>query len=86
MEYHPGHLVVYSAMLGIKKRDLKLLDMGKGAEEYKYRMGAKDRYLIGVQAIRGKMALAKRLADVPGLKQLAARSGLRDKALKSIYE
>jgi CelD/BcsL family acetyltransferase involved in cellulose biosynthesis len=85
MEYHPGYLVVYGAMLDIKKRDLKLLDMGKGAEEYKYRLGAKDRYLIGMQAVRGRMALATKLSGLPGVKQVATRTGLKDKALRGIY-
>jgi CelD/BcsL family acetyltransferase involved in cellulose biosynthesis len=86
LDYNPGHLVVFCAMMDIKKRGLRLLDMGKGAEEFKYRLGAEDRYLIGVHAIRGKMALAKQIADIPGVKLVADRSGLRHRVLKSFYD
>ena len=62
------------------------LDFGKGAEEFKYRMGAKDTYLVGVEAKKGSLRIMSKIASLPGVKGVVERTGAKDSALKKMYE
>ncbi|MBM4237168.1 MAG: GNAT family N-acetyltransferase [Euryarchaeota archaeon] len=86
LDYSPGNLVTYRAMEDSKRRGFKYFDFAKGAEEFKYRMGAQDRHLVSIQAKRGSLRLMSKLASVPGVRKIAEKSGVKDSALKKLYE
>lgn len=85
-EFSPGNLVAYFAMQDAQKRGFGHLDFGKGAEEFKYRMGAKDTYLVGVEAKKGSLRIMSKIASLPGVKEAVERTGVKDSALKKMYE
>ena len=85
-EFAPGNLVAYFAMQDARKRGFGHLDFGKGAEEFKYRMGAKDTYLVGVEAKKGSLKIMSKIASLPGVKGIVERMGAKDSALKKMYE
>ncbi|WP_019176570.1 GNAT family N-acetyltransferase [Methanomassiliicoccus luminyensis] len=85
-EYSPGNLVAFYAMTEAQKAGFTHFDFGAGPEEFKYRLGAKDRPLMRIQAKRGGMRAAAKLSSLPGVKQIIDRSGARDQALRVLYE
>ena len=85
LDYAPGSLVLYYAMQEAQRSGFHVFDFGKGAEDFKYRMGAKDRYLIGIHARRGSVRMISKLASVPGLKKIMEKTGTKDSALKRLY-
>lgn len=59
--------------------------MGGGKEDYKYRMGGKEIRLLGIEAKRGKPSRLKRLVDLPVVRQMDMRVGLRKRSLSKLY-
>ncbi len=86
LEFSPGNLVTYRAMEDSKRRGFKYFDFAKGAEEFKYRMGAHDRHLVNIQAKRGSLRLMSKLASAPGVRKITEKSGVKDSALRKLYE
>jgi len=82
----PGSLVAYFAMQETRRRGFRILDFGKGAEEFKYRMGAKDRFLIGIHARRGSVRMMSKLASVPGVRGIVEKTGAKESALRKVYQ
>lgn len=85
-EYSPGNMVVCFAMGDAQKRGFRRFDFGKGAEEFKYRMGAKDAFLIGVEAKKGSLQVLSKMASLPGVKRVVDKTRVKDAALKKMYE
>lgn len=85
LDYSPGNLVTYLAMRDLKSKGKRYLDFAKGAEEFKYRMGGEDRYVLSVQAMRGCLATLSRLANLPLMRTLAHRTGIKESVLKEIH-
>jgi CelD/BcsL family acetyltransferase involved in cellulose biosynthesis len=86
LDYTPGILVAYYAMQEARRRGFLILDFGKGAEEFKYRIGGKDRFLIGIHARRGSVRMMSKLASVPGLKSIVEKTGAKKATLKKVYQ
>jgi CelD/BcsL family acetyltransferase involved in cellulose biosynthesis len=86
LDYTPGSLVAYYAMQEMQRRGYRILDYGKGAEDFKYRMGAKDRFLLGIHARRGSVRIMSRIAAVPGVRGIVEKTGAKDAALKRVYQ
>jgi CelD/BcsL family acetyltransferase involved in cellulose biosynthesis len=61
-------------------------DFGAGPEEFKYRLGARDRSLMRIQAKRGTVRAMAKLSSLPVVKQLVDRSGAKEQALKALHE
>jgi CelD/BcsL family acetyltransferase involved in cellulose biosynthesis len=85
LDYKPGNLVAYFAMQEAQRKGCRIFDFGKGAEEFKYRMGAKDRYLLGIHARRGTVRMMSRLAAVPGVRSVVEKTGAKNATLKKVY-
>jgi len=85
-EYSPGNMVVHFAMNDAQKRGFRRFDFGKGAEEFKYRMGAENASLIGIEAKKGSLEMLSKIASLPGVKSVVDRTHVRDAALKKMYE
>jgi CelD/BcsL family acetyltransferase involved in cellulose biosynthesis len=86
LDYTPGNLVAYFAMQEAQRKGSRIFDFGKGAEEFKYRMGAKDRFLIGIHARRGSVRMMSQLASVPGVRGIAEKTGAKESALRKVYQ
>lgn len=85
-EFSPGNLVALYAMTEAQKAGFTRFDFGAGPEEFKYRLGARDRPLIRIQAKRGTVRAMAKISSLPVVKQLVDRSGAKDQALKAIHE
>ncbi|MDH7507853.1 MAG: GNAT family N-acetyltransferase [Methanomassiliicoccales archaeon] len=85
LDYSPGNIVTYLAMKDLKLKGKKYLDFAKGAEEFKYRMGAEDRYLLSVHGMRGGLATLSKLANLPLIRALVQKTKIKDSVLKEIY-
>jgi len=86
MDFSPGYLVAYVAMRDAQKRGFKVFDWGKGEEEFKYLMGAEDRYLFGIEAKRGQLALISKIASLPGIRTVVEKTGVKESTLKDMYK
>jgi CelD/BcsL family acetyltransferase involved in cellulose biosynthesis len=86
LEYAPGSLVVYFALKEVQRKGFHIFDFGKGAEEFKYRLGAQDRFIFGIHARRGSVSVLSRLASMPGVKGFVEKTGIKDAALKRMYQ
>jgi CelD/BcsL family acetyltransferase involved in cellulose biosynthesis len=86
VDYAPGSLVAYYAMQEAQRSGFCVFDFGKGAEEFKYRMGAKDRFLIGIHARRGSVRMMSKLASVPGVRGIVEKTGAKESALRKVYQ
>jgi CelD/BcsL family acetyltransferase involved in cellulose biosynthesis len=84
LDENPGHLVVHQMMQDVQSKGMRLIDFGPGSDLYKFRLGAKEAYTIGFQAMRGKLALMKKASTLPGVRTIVKRTGMRDKALESM--
>lgn len=85
-EFSPGNLVALYAMTEAQKAGFIRFDFGAGPEEFKYRLGARDRPLMRIQAKRGTVRAMAKISSLPVVKQLVERSGAKDQALKAIHE
>jgi CelD/BcsL family acetyltransferase involved in cellulose biosynthesis len=85
-EYSPGNLVAIYAMNEARNAGFTIFDFGAGPEEFKYRLGAKDRPLMRIQAKRGTVKAMARIGSLPGVRQLVDRSGMKQQALKAMHE
>jgi len=85
-EYSPGNLVAIYAMNEARDAGFTQFDFGAGPEEFKYRLGAKDRPLMRIQAKRGSVRAMAKISSLPGVKQLVDRSGMKQQALKAMHE
>lgn len=85
-DFSPGNLVAIYAMTEAQKAGFTTFDFGAGPEEFKYRLGARDRPLMRVQAKRGTVRAMAKLSSLPVVKQLVDRSGVKEQALKAIHE
>lgn len=84
LDENPGHLVVHQMMKDVQSKGMRLIDFGPGSDLYKFRLGAKEAYAIGFQAMRGKLALMKKASTLPGVRTIVKKTGMRDKALESM--
>ena len=82
----PGNLVSYYAMSEALKSGFTRFDFGAGSEEYKYRLGSKDRFLMRIQSKRGSMKTMSKLSSLPGVKYVLNKSGVKENALKAIND
>jgi len=83
--YSPGMLVTCHAMQDLRERGIRAINMGGGKEGYKHHMGGKETRLLGIEAKRGKLSMLKRLADLPVVRQIDSRVGLRKRSLSKLY-
>ncbi|MBI0583534.1 MAG: GNAT family N-acetyltransferase [Methanomassiliicoccus sp.] len=85
-EFSPGNLVAVHAMAEAQKAGYTTFDFGAGPEEFKYRLGARDRPLMRIQAKRGTVRAMSKISSLPGVRQLVDKAGVKDQALKAIHE
>lgn len=69
--FAPGYLSVYFAMREAQKDGYKEFDLGPGPEEYKYKVGGKDRFTYAIQGKRGSMIMLSRASHLPGVRRVA---------------
>ncbi len=72
-ELSPGNLVSLYAMNEARHAGFTYFDFGPRAEEFKYRLGARDRHLLCVEALRGTARAASMLTSLPGVRRLVSR-------------
>ena len=84
LDENPGHLVFYHMMKDVQSRGMHMIDLGPGSDLYKFRLGAKESYIIGFQAMRGKLSLMRKAATFPGIKSIVEMTGMRNKAAESM--
>jgi CelD/BcsL family acetyltransferase involved in cellulose biosynthesis len=85
LNYSPGNVVTYLAMKDLKMRGKRYIDFAKGAEEFKYRMGGEDRYVLSAHGMRGGLATLSTLANLPLIRTLAHKTKMKESVLKEIY-
>jgi hypothetical protein len=73
-------------MRDLREKGIRAINMGGGREDYKYHMGGKETRLLGIEAKRGKVSMLKRLADLPVVRQIDSRVGMRKRALSRLYQ
>lgn len=83
VEHSPNNLVAIFAMNEARHAGFVRFDFGAGAEEFKYRLGARDRYLLVMEARRGTVRAMAKLSSLPGVRQLVDRKVSRQQALKT---
>lgn len=76
-EYSPSNLVALYAMNEARQAGFTFFDFGAGAEEFKYRLGARDRQLLRIEAKRGTFRAMSKISSLPGVRHLMDRSGAR---------
>jgi CelD/BcsL family acetyltransferase involved in cellulose biosynthesis len=76
-EYSPSNLVALYAMNEARQAGFTYFDFGAGAEEFKYRLGARDRHLLKIEAKRGTVRAMSKISSLPGVRHLMDRSGAR---------
>ncbi|MGD0057105.1 MAG: GNAT family N-acetyltransferase [Methanomassiliicoccales archaeon] len=86
MDFSPGYLVAHVAMKDAQNRGFKVFDWGKGEEQFKYLVGAEDRYIFGIQAKRGSLAHMSKIASLPGIRAVVEKTGVRESALRDMYK
>lgn len=84
MDYSPGYLLFQHMLTDLKGEGIGKVDLGAGAEDFKYRLGAKDAYLLGLRLDRGSLKMASRLGRMPGLERVLRDTGLRDRFLGGV--
>lgn len=82
----PGNLVAHYAMKESLNAGFTQFDFGAGSEEYKYRLGSKDRELMRIQSKRGAMKAMSKISSLPGVKYVLNKSGAKDSTLKAIND
>ncbi len=85
-EYSPGNLISIYAMSRAKKEGFIVFDFGLGPEEYKYRLGAKDRPLVRIQAKRGMISAFAKMSSLPLVNKVIDRTGMKSQALRAMHE
>jgi hypothetical protein len=68
--YAPGFLSVHFAMNEARKEGFVEFDLGPGPEDYKYKVGGKDRFTHNIQGKRGGMMLLSKASHLPGIRKL----------------
>lgn len=68
--YAPGYLSLYFAMNEARKEGYSEFDLGPGPEDYKYKVGGKDRFTHNIQGKRGSVALLSKASRMPGIRRL----------------
>jgi hypothetical protein len=68
--YAPGYLSVYYAMNEARKDGYAEFDLGPGPEEYKYKVGGKDRFTHNIEGKRGGMLVLSKVGRMPGVRDL----------------
>jgi len=86
LDYSPGNIVTYLAMKDCKMRGKRYIDFAKGGEEFKYRMGGEDRYVLSVHGMRGGLAMLSTLANLPLIRTLTHKMKMKELVLKEIYK
>ncbi|NLT37228.1 MAG: GNAT family N-acetyltransferase [Methanomassiliicoccus sp.] len=79
-EYSPSNLVALYAMNEARHAGFTYFDFGAGAEVFKYRLGARDRPLLRIEAKRGTVRAMSKISSLPGVRHLMDRSGVRQQA------
>ncbi len=82
----PGNLVAYYAMNEAQHAGFVQFDFGAGPEEFKYRLGARDVYLMRIQSKRGTVRAMAKISSLPGVRQLVDRSGAREQVLRAFHQ
>ena len=82
----PGNLVSYYAMNESLSAGFTEFDFGAGSEEYKYRLGSKDRDLIRIQSKRKVIKTMSKLSSIPGVKYIVNRTGVKEHALNAMNQ
>jgi CelD/BcsL family acetyltransferase involved in cellulose biosynthesis len=77
LEHVPGYLLFHFLLTDLKSRRFTTVDLGTGAEDFKYRIGAKDNHLVNLHSMRGSLALARRVSNVKGLDRIAMSAGFK---------
>lgn len=76
--FAPGFLSVYFAMNEARLAGFTEFDLGPGPEEYKYKVGGRDRFTHNIQGKRGNIVLLSKASRLPVLRTL--RRGIEPKA------
>ena len=84
MSYSPGYLLFQQMLTDLKREGIKKVDLGAGPEEFKYRLGARDAYVLGLKMDRGGLRMASRLGRTPGVGTVLKGTGLRERFLKGV--
>jgi len=82
LEHVPGYLLFLELLTDLSSRRFKVVDLGTGAEDFKYRVGAKDNHLVNIHSMRGSLALARRVSHIKGFDRLAESTGIKKKTGK----
>lgn len=86
LDYVPGYLLFNYLLSDLKEKNFRVVDLGTGAEDFKYRIGATDTHLLNLHAIRGTLAFASRVSRMKGIKRIADRTGLKGRALAPAHK
>jgi CelD/BcsL family acetyltransferase involved in cellulose biosynthesis len=84
LEYSPGFLLFAHMLKQFKEQNYLKVDLGAGAEEFKYRLGCVDRFVLAMSAQRGVIRAATNLSHVPVVCTVLERTGLKDRMLKGL--
>jgi len=81
LEHVPGYLLFHYLLSDLKAKEFKVVDLGTGAEDFKYRIGATDNHLVNLHSMRGSLALARSISHIKGFDRIAQTAGLKEKAV-----
>jgi len=71
--YAPGYLSVQYAMAEAQNDGFKEFDLGPGPDEYKYKVGGRDRFTYNIQGKRGSMIMMAKAAKLPLIRGMAGK-------------
>ncbi len=71
----PGFLSVWQGLSEAQKEGFQEYDLGPGPEEYKYKVGGRQRPIYNVQGKRGMTTILSKAAHLPGVNKLAKGPG-----------
>ncbi len=77
--YRPGMLLELLVMTDLKDKGYTSVNMGDGADVYKYRLGGKETYTQGLEVRRGLASWVSRASNNTMIKRIDSRLGILDR-------
>jgi CelD/BcsL family acetyltransferase involved in cellulose biosynthesis len=84
LEQSPGFLLFAHMLRQFKEQHRPRVDLGAGAEDFKYRLGCTDRFVLGVRAQRGLVRAASELGHTPLVGAVLKKTGLKERMLQGL--
>jgi CelD/BcsL family acetyltransferase involved in cellulose biosynthesis len=82
--YSPGHIVTACSVDVLKAKGYEILDLGPGEEWFKRRQGGTYQSLLNASARRGGLNVLANISNLPVVKGVMGRLGIRTRLIKSI--